>query len=125
MSSTGQVTSSTFQAASSVSNIQLTTNALAGDHAKITGMASLRIPVLPHAQWILIDLSKACGDVPNELYVKETIEKVSLNPIYMGGLGHIHRGLCNGRLVALNRLFELENDELVQVRGNHTGVLTF
>jgi hypothetical protein len=77
------------------------------------------------AQRILIDLSKACGDVPNELYVKETIENVSLNPIYMGGFGRIHRGLCNGRLVALKRLFNLENSTLVQVRVNYTGVLTF
>jgi hypothetical protein len=76
------------------------------------------------AQRILIDLSKTCGDVPNELYVKETIEKVSSDPIYMGGFGHIHRGLCNGRPVALKRLFKLENATLVQVRVNHTGVLT-
>jgi hypothetical protein len=77
------------------------------------------------AQRILIDLSKACGDVPNELYVKETIKDVSSNPIYMGGFGRIHRGLCNGRPVALKRLFKLENAILVQVRVNHTGVLTF
>ena len=37
MSSTGQATSSTFQAASSISNIQLITNALA-DYAKTTGI---------------------------------------------------------------------------------------
>jgi hypothetical protein len=48
-----------------------------------------------------------------------------LNPIYMGGFGRIHRGLCNGRLVALKRLFNLENSTLVQVRVNYTGVLTF
>jgi hypothetical protein len=77
------------------------------------------------AQRILIDLSKVCGDVPNELYVKETIENVSSDPIYMGGFGRIHRGLCNGRLVALKRLFKLENATLVQVRVNHTGILTF
>jgi hypothetical protein len=77
------------------------------------------------ARRILIDLSKACGDVPNELYIKETIEKVSLEPIYRGGFGGIHSGLCNGRLVALKRLFELENATLVQVRVNHTGILTF
>jgi hypothetical protein len=77
------------------------------------------------AERIVIDLSKACGNVPNELYVKEMIKKVSLNPIYTGGFGHIHRGLCNGRLVALKRLFKLENVTLVQVRVNHTGVLTF
>jgi hypothetical protein len=77
------------------------------------------------AQRILIDLSKACGDMPNELYVKETIEKVSLDPICMGTFGRIHRGLCNGRLVALKRLFKLENTTLVQVRVNHTGVFGF
>jgi hypothetical protein len=77
------------------------------------------------AQRILIDLSKACGDVPNELYVKEMIKDVSSNPISMGGFGRIHRGLCNGRLVALKRLFKLENATLVQVCVNHTGVLTF
>jgi hypothetical protein len=76
------------------------------------------------AQRILIDLSKACGDVPNELYVKERIENVSSDPIYMGGFGRIHRGLCNGRLVALKRLFKLENATIVKVRVNHTGVLT-
>ena len=75
------------------------------------------------AQRILIDLSKASGDVPNELYVKETIQKVSLNPIYGGGFGKIHRGLCNGRLVALKRLFKLESATLVQVRVKHTCVL--
>jgi hypothetical protein len=74
---------------------------------------------------MLIDLSKACGDVPNELYVKETVEKVSLDPIYSGGSGNIYRGLCNGRPVALKRLFRLGNATLVQVRVNHTGVLTF
>jgi hypothetical protein len=63
--------------------------------------------------------------VPNELYVKETIENVSSDPIYMGGFGRIHRGLCNGKLVALKRLFKLENATLVQVRVNHTGILTF
>jgi hypothetical protein len=77
------------------------------------------------ARRILIDLSKACGDVPNELYIKETIENVSLKPIYRGGFGGIHSGLYNGRLVALKRLFELENATLVQVRVNHTGILTF
>ena len=76
------------------------------------------------AQRILIDLSKVCGDVPNELYVKEKIENVSLDPICMGGFGRIHRGLCNGRLVALKRLFSLENATLVQVRVNYIGVLT-
>ena len=76
-------------------------------------------------QRILIDLSKACGDMPDELYIKETIEKVSLDPIYMGGLGRIHRGMCSGRLVALKRLFKLENAAVVQVRVNHTGVLPF
>ena len=75
------------------------------------------------AQRILIDLSRACGDVPEELYIKEKIEKVSSNPICMGGFGRIHRGLCNGRLVALKRLFSLENATLVQVRVNQTGVL--
>ena len=77
------------------------------------------------ARRIVIDLSKACGDVPNELYVKETIKEVSFDPIYLGGFGRIHRGLCNGRLVALKRLFKLENVMLMQVRENHTGVLTY
>ena len=77
------------------------------------------------AQRIVIDLSKACGDVPNELYVTEVIKEVSLDPIYMGGYGRIHRGLCSGRLVALKRLFKLEHVTLVQVRVNHTCVLTF
>jgi hypothetical protein len=77
------------------------------------------------AQRILIDLSKACGDVPNELYVKKTIEKVSFDPIYFGGFGRIHRGLCNGRPVALKRLFKLEYATLVQVRVDHTDILTF
>ena len=77
------------------------------------------------ARRIVVDLSKACSDVPNELYVKETIKEVSLDPIYAGGFGHIHRGLYNGKLVALKRLFNLENVTLVQVRENHTGVLTY
>ena len=81
------------------------------------------------AQRILIELSKACRDVPNELYVKETIEHVSSKPIYKGTFGYIHRGRCNGRLVALKRLIVLENTEdaerLAQLSVNHTGVLTF
>jgi hypothetical protein len=76
------------------------------------------------AQRKIRDLSKACGDVPKELYVKATIKKVSLDPIDTGGFGRIHRGLCNERPVALKRLFKLENAKLVQVRVNHTGVLT-
>jgi hypothetical protein len=65
--------------------------------------------------------------VPNELYVKETIENVFLDPICEGGFGRIHRGLCNGRPVALKRLFQMfqiNNATLVQVRVNHTGDLT-
>ena len=75
------------------------------------------------AQRILIDLSRACGDVPNELYIKETIENVSSKPIYAGGFGQIYRGRCNGKPVAVKRLFELENAKLVKVCVNHTGAL--
>ena len=63
--------------------------------------------------------------MPNELYVTEMIEEVSLDPICMGGFGYIHRGVCNGRPVALKRLFKLEDVRLVQVRVNYTGVLTY
>ena len=81
------------------------------------------------AQQILIELSKACLDVPNELYVKETIKNVNSKPIYHGAFGYIHRGWCNGRLVALKRLVVLENTEdaerLAQLGVSHPGVLTF
>ena len=76
------------------------------------------------AQRILIDLSKVCGDVPDELYVKGKFEEVSPEPKYTGGFGHIHRGLWNGRPVALKRLFSLDDAPLVQVRVNHIGFLT-
>ena len=78
---------------------------------------------------MLIELSMACLDVPNELYVKETIEHVSSMPIYKGTFGLIHRGQCNGKLVALKRLIELEYTEdaeqLAQRSVSHTGALTF
>jgi hypothetical protein len=63
------------------------------------------------AQRLLIELSKACRDVPDELYVKETIERVSEKPIYKGTFGCIHRGWCKGRQVALKRLIVFENTE--------------
>jgi hypothetical protein len=77
------------------------------------------------ARRILIDVSKAGGVVPDELIVKATIENVDLHPIRVGGFGHIHCGLCNGKPVALKRLFQIEKATLLQVRVNHTGGLTF
>ena len=80
------------------------------------------------ARHILIDLSKACGDVPSDLYVKETIKNVLPHPVSAGSFGGIHVGLCNGRPVALKRLFQMfqiKNATLVQVRVNNTGILTF
>ena len=67
-------------------------------------------PLLQHdrlqrtAQRLLVDLSKACGDVPVELYIDGTIKDISSAPICAGGFARIHRGLLNERPVAIKRL---------------------
>jgi hypothetical protein len=55
------------------------------------------------AQRLLVDLSKACGDVPVELYIGGTIERISHDRIRFGGFADIHRGMLNGGMVAIKR----------------------
>jgi hypothetical protein len=61
------------------------------------------------AQELLVDLSKACGDVPVELYIDGTIESTNFTPIHIGGFANVHRGMLNQRVVAIKRLHALSD----------------
>ena len=67
-----------------------------------------------YAQQLLIDLSKACGDVPVELYIGGTIEGISLDRIHFGGFADIYRGTLSGRPVAIKRLHGLPGPSSVR-----------
>jgi hypothetical protein len=71
------------------------------------------------AQELLVVLSKACGDVPVELYIKETIESIDYIPKRTGGFANIHTGMLNKTVVAIKRLHSLSDD--LQVRACVTG----
>jgi hypothetical protein len=60
------------------------------------------------AQRLLVDLSKACGDMPVGLCIDVTIE--SIKPTrHIGGFAQIHRGMLNGRTVAIKQLFGFQD----------------
>src|SRR5436190_23877448 len=61
------------------------------------------------ARRLLVDLSKACGDVPVELYVDGTIEDVSMRRVRVGGFAEIYSGLLHGRPVALKRFHHADD----------------
>ena len=68
------------------------------------------------AQRLLVDLSRACGDVPVELYIDGTIESIIYIPTRIGGFANIHRGMLNQKVVAIKRLHALQVPDALSVR---------
>jgi hypothetical protein len=71
------------------------------------------------AQELLVDLSRACGDVPVGLYINDTIESINFIPKRTGGFANIYTGTLNRRVVAIKRLYCPSDNS--QVRACVTG----